>query len=297
MTTRPYALRSAFTLIELLIAISIIALLAALLLPAISKVRSYANRTTATSEITQLNSACVKFQGDWGFYPPSSFTVPTRIDQPGYVLLKSKYTRWSPTLLPDNATIAPASALANAGQTLNGNQSLVYFMQGPTRAPWQNAAIYAEYAGWASDGPYAPSLTATSPTSYFSFQTSKLVGGSSLGFVSNASVYMDPFGSPYAYFGSEKIGGKYLPFSMTFNGTTTFPIRESATKFVNEKTCQIISAGETGSDGLDGSPAYSRGFGIGGIWNPGVGDYASSGNGGDDFGNFNGGAPLNRSGN
>ncbi len=284
--------RSAFTLIELLIAIAIIALLAALLLPAISKVRTYANRATATSEINQLAAACTKFQGDWGFYPPSVFTIPTRIDQPGYVLLKSKYNRWNPTLMPDMVTIAPASALVGAGQTLVGGQSLVYFMQGPNGT------------GWAHDGPYVPSSTsALGP--YYNFQPNRLVAGNNIGnfgfnaasapvAYSSAFFYMDPFGSPYGYFGSAKVGGKYNPAeSFSWNYSTMSPLFDS-TKYVNEKTCQIICAGENGAD--ESLPVGSKGFGSGGAMTPGTGDYASSARGGDDFGNFNGGAPMNRRG-
>jgi prepilin-type N-terminal cleavage/methylation domain-containing protein len=275
--------RSAFTLIELLIAIAIIALLAALLLPAISKVRSFANRATATSEMNQLAAACTKFQGDWGFYPPSSFIIPSNVvtHSASVQLLKTRYPRWNPATDGSGNIIAP-SILAGAGLALNGNQSMVYFLGGPAGT------------GWAPDGPYAPSATSTTSMLYFNFQTSKLVAGSTFGY-SAANVYMDPFGSPYAYFGSNKVGGKYnLTDSMTFNGTTIFPLAESGTKFFNEKTCQIICAGENGND--DSLPTASRGFGPGGIWAPGTGSYASSASGGDDFGNFNGGAPLNRRG-
>ena len=109
MIRRSVSPRSAFTLIELLIAIAIIALLAGLLLPAISKVRMFASRTTATSEMNQIAAACTKFQGDWGFYPPSTFKFPTKpaganvgptaaLEDFSYNLLKSRYPRWNPNL-------------------------------------------------------------------------------------------------------------------------------------------------------------------------------------------------------
>jgi prepilin-type N-terminal cleavage/methylation domain-containing protein len=275
--------RSAFTLIELLIAIAIIALLLALLLPAVSKVRTFANRATATSEMNQLAAATTKFQGDWGFYPPSSFIIPSNVvtHAASVQLLKSKYVRWNPTTDMAGNIIAP-SVLAGAGTVLNGNQSLVYFLGGPAGT------------GWAADGPYAPSVSSTTSMQYFAFPPAKLVAGTTYSY-SGANVYLDPFGSPYAYFGSNKVGGKYnLTDSMAFNGTTIYPVMESATKFVNEKTCQIICAGENGPD--DSLPTGSRGFGAGGVWVPGTGTYASSSSGGDDFGNFNGGAPMNRRG-
>ena len=76
-------------------------------------------------------------------------------------------------------------------------------------------------------------------------------------------------------------------------GKTITPLVDGS-KFINEKSCQIICAGENGAD--DSLPIASNGFGPGGAWSAGTGQYASGAAGGDDFGNFNGGAPMNRRG-
>ncbi len=67
---KPLARNQAFTLVELLVVISIIATLGAILFPAVLGVFDDANRAQAKHMVSQLATAITKFKEEYGFYPP-----------------------------------------------------------------------------------------------------------------------------------------------------------------------------------------------------------------------------------
>ncbi len=278
MTRRP-STRAAFTLIELLVVISIIGILMGLLLPAVQKIRGIGPRTRAVAEVEQMSVAARSFNQEFKFYPPTVFTIPTRIDQVGFTdVFKRMFPRWNPPLQADNVTIQVAFQPAGAGTTLIGGQSMVYFLGGPGGT------------GWAIDAPIAPTPTAVGKkVPFFDFPPDRVVNGQ----------FLDPWKTPYVYFGSID-GGNYPavalsatgPFTSTvlpapaplavanFSAGGITPFYVAVGKPANQGGCQIISAGE------------NKVFGPGGAWAPGSGAYVTGQPGGDDIGNFNAGKML-----
>jgi prepilin-type N-terminal cleavage/methylation domain-containing protein len=88
-------LRCAFTLIELLVVAAILALLASLLLPALSRAKLAATNTVCKSNLRQQSIALTLFVGDAGAYP---FEFPT----PEYLHVQGEMS-----LLPWYAVIEP----------------------------------------------------------------------------------------------------------------------------------------------------------------------------------------------
>ena len=293
--------RSAFTLIEILIVIAIIAILASLILAGVVAVRNRIPVATTQNDILQLSTAMNAFYSKYKFYPPNRFrlcssrtrytTNPSPNTEPQ---LDPQSIAAISTMFPNiNWTaIAWDGANTNIYTILEGDQCLVFFLGGipngngkpplgfstnpanpaaaataadPDRIKWMNSFDGSRIM--ILTHPVADRSTGTFP-SYLD------------GFAANLPAAGNPAGTkqkqPYLYFSSMSLVKRENGYDPTASSPLNISVSpysqvpaSNPIKYWNSSTFQIISAGPDGS------------FGIGGAWPP------AGNHGMDDYSNFN----------
>jgi len=152
---RPLREQSAFTLIELMVVITIIGILAGLTLGAAGAVRRHGATSTAKAEVAALQAACDRYYADYNSYPTTTNSMPD--PSSGYSPSAATYTNAGQVLFFNlvgsaKLSVAPTSKryFEPKPAMVNTTVSTNFFID-----PW--GYIY----GYNSDGTNAPLIWST----------------------------------------------------------------------------------------------------------------------------------------
>jgi prepilin-type N-terminal cleavage/methylation domain-containing protein len=277
--------RGGFTLVELLVVITIIAIMFALISAAAVKIIGKGDEVKLRSEISQLSLAVNAFKQQFAVgYVPDRIVLPPGYDSATAQYFKSVWPRLSSSTQPVNANTlgTGTSPITVNGVTyprgvfdywqvpgnnpiiLQGDQALVFWLAGPSENP--NFPNYpstppmppANRLNWSSDVTDPMKPGGSRLTTFFSFPNNRLqyfagTGTRTANFPSFVDVYG---GAPYLYFSTNRADNNYTS-NITFAAVTVNPYLVSGTvgsstsppRFANPSSFQIISAGKDGSFG------------------------------------------------
>lgn len=261
--------RAAFTLLEMLAVILIIAILVAIAFPAYNAVMINARKATVRTEMGAINSAIADFKSKYNTEPPSYISfVPAggALPAPTRAILRKMFPQI------DFGSSAVTDSLTQAGllgEELKGSEALVFFLggvrQNPGTAP---ATLTNELVGFSKNPanpfaqPAAGSATRVGP--FFEFDTGRLGDVDTDGLLE----YRDPVSpaNPYLYASTAATGSyREHPTDAT---KSDFPTvaggglfrayrKTSATgPFWNPNSYQLIA------------PAFDGEYGDGGVYDP-----------------------------
>jgi prepilin-type N-terminal cleavage/methylation domain-containing protein len=261
----------AFTLVEMLVVISIIAVLAALLLPAVNKVLVAGRNTAIGVEVNQLASAIEAYKQDKGDYPPNfrDPAVVTRHIRKCYPKIDQTYfTSFMSIVFPTGGTTRRTGTTTTM-PIIDESETLVFWLSGTDTDPRYPFLRYF------------PSGTLTaSPKKYYDFDESRLMRTVSADIPSYTAKYckdsfyiyidsrsydnpasddtdvcrftaIDGSSSVNTYaFADDTATGVRPYWSSTASGTTS-TVNRTAYKPMNPTTFQIICAGQDGDFGTN----------------------------------------------
>ncbi len=280
--------RAAFTLTELLIAITVIAILAGFLAPAVMNAFGTAREATVLFEMKQLELAIEQFKNDKQFYPPTfgpGNEIETWVDLQRYVNKMAPRNRESAVASKFPGTPAGQTRLQtwwlNVGQYLDETTSLQFWLSGLCKNkqyPLTGNVVVDAASGTSgtmticafddnkySDGtdfPTVPSLLEIERDNYYDFKNKQLVPTQAGDINSAGDTLPGPMAAYYSQAYGESDGDlrfRYLDYK-SYGGKAYY----NTDGFFNPKGFQIVTFGRDGQ-----SSAMPNATGLD-ISNPGV---------------------------
>lgn len=267
--------RQAFTLVEMLVVIGIIAVLAALLLPAVMRAMNSARNTAIALEVNQLASAIEAYKQDKGDYPPN-FRERSVVERH----LRKCYPKIDPQYLQGFlGTVFPVGVNTLTNPVIDEGESLVFWLSMTDSDPRFPFLSY-----------FNPNNLTPNPKKYYDFDQTRLITSANdrmpayRAKFSKDSFYVyidsrsylatcripgyggDTFAT-YAYADNNSDGVRPY-WSDVINPSATSAIARDRFKPVNPTTFQIICAGQDGEFGYQSSDPDVKRFPTGDNYNP-----------------------------
>lgn len=248
--------RAAFTLIELMVVIVVIALLVGLLMPALFGVRSAVDAAQAQAEISQLETAIAAFKAEFGVEPPSRFVLPPSADPESMRIARRIWPQFS----GHGGADAPPLSMTGI-KILNGSECLVLFLGGSFEMSGGKFAML----GFAKNPRFPFGVGSSRQGPYFEFDVTRLQDTDGNG-VPEYLQPLDGVEKPYVYLTSrgyklpalDNNGNPKPPYNDAVShsgGRIAQAYRQSPSKFWKNRSHQIIAAGADGEFGVGGLQA------------------------------------------
>lgn len=263
--TQPPRSRSAgFTLVELLIVITILGILIAFLVPAVMSAMTNVRTAQVKTEVNLLASAVTNFKAKYNVDPPSAIILCEQAsawasNPRGRAYIRQMWPQFDFTLNRDLNGDGDSNDLI----TLTGGECLVFFLGGMLDRSGGANITQSTPTGFSKNPANPFALGGNREKATYDFQTSRFTDLNSNGFPE----YRDPLPgqrSPYLYYSSyDGSGYRFAPPINEYTGGTnpnggvfpSSPYLQGTTQTspaYNPKTFQIISPGQDGQYGPGG---------------------------------------------
>lgn len=213
--------RTAFTLVELMVVLAIIAALAALITPALLNSRTAARNAAIKAEIDSLHMALMNYRNEYGNFPPCADANPTAAGPPITSAAQAHLKR----IFPRCTTVSGTSGQFQSATAITPANALASWLLG--------------YTG----NPTSPLAPAADRKRLFDFDDTRVVAGA-----------YAPVGkplSPYVYINAAQYAQQAATPLVLGSGTYRPVVRAGGSSYFNPDTFQILCAGLDEQFGTD----------------------------------------------